>query len=1086
MRCKDALVSTVNNRNLGCGEWDFSCNTYLVDSTKVESAASTTPSHVITNFDGTIFPYISTPVYDIMRGTQIDARVINVSNEVSAEVGVGNDMLTRVLSTDNKGGKSYYLYTADELLSGGLSAGMIHGLSMPVIEGGETNFLKIKMQNSSKTELNGLIDEDSFTEVYYKNSTLVAGTDNRFQFHEPFMWDGSSNVIVEFTFTNIDTPLAETIVEGETVATSMGMSAVNESELMLLNNAYIETDEYTGVSGTQNRTIEAWVKTDNGRNGEIFAWGTGVTGSKYVLRFTNGALRLEVSGGGTVGTTRIDDGEWHHIACVLDGDNLGDIVFYIDGVLDTNSAIGNTPINTADGKVRISRGLNNRYFDASIDDIRIWDTNLSAETINEWKNLKVTDAHPNYNNLQLYFEFNGEGDKIVDSSPFGRDATLFGERYSYTGVGGAELYRDFVLSSERPTLTFYQGNYNTEITRIPVDRPIAKNPRHLVQTRTIEETDPQFAIDDRIVSSEPREYWAPNQRIFDEETGDFLTQIALTPEGEFVITDLDYTRRFPFYNELMSFVTPYGINLDLGEEGVSWVFDMSDYASILQGDKRLLITLGGQNQEEMDLEFQFIVGTPPRDVVQYEQIWQGTNRIGIAQISQILNDDKFSPRDITLTPDAAEVKIRSSVTGHGSEGEFQQNGGFVSHILRIDDFPIFSWRIHKECSFNPIYPQGGTWVFDRQGWCPGERTLITEHNLTPYSTPGEIVNIDYTTTAPQVSTGDYRYHVAHQLVAYGEPNFQTDASIVGVAAPNNSAEYTRVGTICDNPQVIIRNTGAENLTNLTINYWINDAQSPQTYEWTGNLEFMEEEVVTIPSPPALWFDILSDNNKFHAEILAPNGGVDEYSFNNTFTSDFDYPDVLPSDITIEFKTNTFSSENRYELVDGDGNVIGSNTLPAINTIYNDDYNLANGCYTLRVTDTGGDGLQWFANPNQGSGFINIRDNNGTAVKSFDPDFGGGFDFSFSTTFPVSTEELEFLTSLEVFPNPASDFCTLIGDDLSDAHISIVNYAGQTMTTDIQSRHTDLITLNISLLDAGIYFVVIEKDHIRTTRRIVVK
>ena len=37
MRCKDALISTGADRNKGCGEWDYSCNTYIVDSTRVDS-----------------------------------------------------------------------------------------------------------------------------------------------------------------------------------------------------------------------------------------------------------------------------------------------------------------------------------------------------------------------------------------------------------------------------------------------------------------------------------------------------------------------------------------------------------------------------------------------------------------------------------------------------------------------------------------------------------------------------------------------------------------------------------------------------------------------------------------------------------------------------------------------------------------------------------------------------------------------------------------------------------------------------------------------------------------------------------------
>ena len=183
---------------------------------------------------------------------------------------------------------------------------------------------------------------------------------------------------------------------------------------------------------------------------------------------------------------------------------------------------------------------------------------------------------------------------------------------------------------------------------------------------------------------------------------------------------------------------------------------------------------------------------------------------------------------------------------------------------------------------------------------------MNEQDLTPFVTAGGNLNIDYTTSNPPLLTGDYRYHIAHQVVGYGDANFQLDAAVVGISAPNNSAEFTRVGTVCANPSITIRNTGATELNALTINYWLNDAQSPQTFEWTGSLDFMEEEEVTIPSSPELWFDIIGDNNKFHVEIANPNQGADEYSFNNKMSSNFNIPEVLPSKFTIEFRTNNLS------------------------------------------------------------------------------------------------------------------------------------------------------------------------------------
>ena len=386
-----------------------------------------------------------------------------------------------------------------------------------------------------------------------------------------------------------------------------------------------------------------------------------------------------------------------------------------------------------------------------------------------------------------------------------------------------------------------------------------------------------------------------------------------------------------------------------------------------------------------------------------------------------------------------------------------------------------------------IRDRGGTWVFDREGWCPGERTLLMEQDITSHVQAGQSVNIDYTTTAPLFSTGDYRYHVAHQIVGYGEANFETDASMINIMAPNSSAEFTRVGTICSDPVVQIRNTGANPLTSLIINYWLNDSTSPQTYEWTGNLAFMEDALVTIPAPEELWFDILSEGNQFHVELSNPNQSADQYAFNNTMTSDFNFPDVLPSDIVVEVRTNNVPIQNAYTLEDANtGEIIGSNNLSASNFLFRDNYELPDGCYKLSVTDTGHDGLEFFANLGQGAGSVRILSASIAPIITFSPDFGGGFEYYFSTTFPVSSEDLSFLTSINVFPNPASNIVTVEADDISEAVVYLTDISGRRVNASTVERAGDRLTLDISYLQSGYYIVVIEKEEVRTTRKLIVE
>ena len=1089
MRCKDGLVSDGTNRNRGCGEWDFSCNTYLVDSSKIETVVNTVTSHEISNFDGTNFSYSAEPVYDLLRGTQAEAVVTSVQNEQVFAVGTDSATSNATLKTENAAGKSQFLYTADELIASGLQAGEINAMSLDILDtAGEAQFMKIKMKQTAKTELDGNIDTEGFTEVYYRDTDIAAAQSNRFQFHESIEWDGVSSLLVEFTFTNVQVVNREvTWMSAEETTTASSLVSTSEREKFLTNQGYVECNDYNGIGGNQNRTVEAWIKTTDGTNAEIVGWGTNVTGRKWVFRMTDGRLRLEVHGGGTESTNRVDDGEWHHVACVLDGDNVSDIKFYIDGVLDENQTVGNVAMDTDINSqiLRVSRGVNNRYIDGQIDDVRIWDEALSEETINEWKSLKVNPMHPNFENLQLDYQFSEAGTEVFDLSGNGRDAQLIGQDFPASQADGETLFKDFELGFVRPHISFIQGDFDLNVTTVTVDRPIIREPLHFVVERSITKNDPNQAFDDEILVSDPTQRWSTTFSVFDELTGELIEEGTVQPDGEITITDLEYDRRFPFYNELVSFVTPYGIGLDFGMEGESWFFDMTDYMPILQGDKRIIMTLGGQWQEDMDLEFQYIVGTPPRDVIQFDQIWQGTNRIGNADINDIRNDVKLAPTFVEIE-DATTYKLKSSITGHGSQGEFIANGGSVAHQIALLGIPVFSWDINQECSLNPIFPQGGTWVFDRQGWCPGERSFIQEFDITPVAEANPMLEIDYTTSAPIVSDGDYRYHIAHQIVGYGPANFNQDAAVVEIITPNNSAEYTRVGTTCGDPVIVIRNTGATNLTELTINYWLNDSQSQQTFTWTGDLSFMEDEEVSLPASREMWFDFQNGDNFFHVEISNPNGGTDEYPFNNTFRSMVDRPALASTNFTLDVRTNNNAFENSYVIQDVNGNVVASNSLPNANTSYRDDYELPSGCYKLIFTDTGQDGLQWWANPNQGSGTVTLIDAGIGLFLPFQPDFGGGFEYNFTSEFPLSNDELDFLTSISVYPNPSSEFVTIEAEDLSDARVQISDMQGRIVQANMVRLSDTSIRVSVSDLISGLYFIVFQKEDVVTTRKLIVE
>jgi hypothetical protein len=56
----------------------------------------------------------------------------------------------------------------------------------------------------------------------------------------------------------------------------------------------------------------------------------------------------------------------------------------------------------------------------------------------------------------------------------------------------------------------------------------------------------------------------------------------------------------------------------------------------------------------------------------------------------------------------------------------------VFHIL---------WR--ADCATNPCSPQGGTWQYNRAGWCPGQSVIPWDNDITTSITAGQPVTLDY-------------------------------------------------------------------------------------------------------------------------------------------------------------------------------------------------------------------------------------------------------------------------------------------------------------------------------------------------------
>ncbi|MBI9035842.1 MAG: hypothetical protein JEZ03_15375 [Bacteroidales bacterium] len=480
---------------------------------------------------------------------------------------------------------------------------------------------------------------------------------------------------------------------------------------------------------------------------------------------------------------------------------------------------------------------------------------------------------------------------------------------------------------------------------------------------------------------------------------DTLTKADKLPCGEWdylthtiiKVPTVDSTEEFA----LGSFITPYGIRLNMGgEKGWTWVYDVTDYAPVLKGE---LEFISGNNQELLDMEFLFIEGTPVREALSVENIYP----FGNYKYEALALDSVLKEKTIVLNPQAQEFRLRARISGHGHHGPLnccEWDG--KTHTYVINEWERFRWNVWKDCGFNPIYPQGGTWPFDRAGWCPGTKVDEYDFELTPKVHSGDSINIDYSIemfTDNGEKNGDF--WMSHQLFSYKEANFENDVTLEEIIAPSSEDRHSRVNPICTNPRIIIRNTGKHTLKSVTVRYGLENGIKTE-YNWQGHLEYLQAEEVYLPTPN---WNGLADNQNFIVSLLNPNTKADEYPRNSTLKSVVKLPLVLPKEFIIHIESNDEGRaiENSYFLADDNGKVLYQREQFTDSTTFNDPIKLENGCYEFRLIDDMQDGMNrhWW---NRGSetdkvginGLIEIRSIEGEILHKFHYDFGQELQLNF--------------------------------------------------------------------------------------------
>ncbi|MCX7954843.1 MAG: T9SS type A sorting domain-containing protein [Bacteroidales bacterium] len=127
---------------------------------------------------------------------------------ITSNIGIGNNTSTGYESPFYHlygGKKSQYLIRASELINAGFSAGsLINSLGFEIVNAATNSYnnFSLKIGATSVSSLNSSTFITGLTQVYTNPSLTLTNGINTLNFNQPFVWNGVSNIVVEFCWSN--------------------------------------------------------------------------------------------------------------------------------------------------------------------------------------------------------------------------------------------------------------------------------------------------------------------------------------------------------------------------------------------------------------------------------------------------------------------------------------------------------------------------------------------------------------------------------------------------------------------------------------------------------------------------------------------------------------------------------------------------------------------------------------------------------------------------------------------------------------------------------------------------------------------
>ncbi|MBI2550034.1 fibronectin type III domain-containing protein [Candidatus Woesearchaeota archaeon] len=213
-----------------------------------------------------------------------------------------------------------------------------------------------------------------------------------------FTNNNNNGTLVNFSCTALNCNLT-----GGTGGTGSGWTSAGKRGKALVfdgNRTHVETSDINALDGTSSLTVEAWVRPTIlfGSEAIVAKWDYDTDASFAMQQNPAGAIQVFIAdsltdtGGNRAVTDKVvlNASTWTYVAFVFDGTGSGNaarLKIYADGVAVPITFTGTIPAATTSGNtatLKIGRfgGTLNRYWNGTIDDVKVWNRSLSAAEIN--------------------------------------------------------------------------------------------------------------------------------------------------------------------------------------------------------------------------------------------------------------------------------------------------------------------------------------------------------------------------------------------------------------------------------------------------------------------------------------------------------------------------------------------------------------------------------------------------------------------------------------------------------------------------------------------------------------------------------